>query len=266
MISTLRSAAIWSAVCVLILLWLPLLVVTRIFDRDKVRYRTGRMFRRLGVALTKVNPFWHLHLSGFAIPEVRRPYIVVSNHQSMADIPLISHLPWEMKWVAKRELFALPVVGWMMRLAGDIPLARGDARSGARMLLHAARVLQLRCPVMFFPEGTRSPDGRVGRFTEGAFHLAAREQVPLLPIVVDGSFDCLPKDSWKFGHPAEIRVEVLPPVETTGLKPSDASVLRDRVRGMIIERLAMWRGVAPRELDATVSPDVSHGPPPGAPP
>ena len=210
----LRSVWTWGAVALLILLWLPALALLRLVDRDPVRYRTGRFFRQLGVAMTRVNPSWHLSISGYTVRDPRRPYVVVSNHQSMADIPLISHLPWEMKWVAKIELFRKPIVGWMLRLAGDIPVERTDPRSGARTILEAGRILEQKCSVMLFPEGTRSPDGRVGRFNDGAFHLAIRSCVPVLPLVIEGSRDCLPKKTWKFGPPLTIRLTVLPPVET----------------------------------------------------
>jgi 1-acyl-sn-glycerol-3-phosphate acyltransferase len=254
MFSTLKSAWIWFAVTAVIVLWLPLLSVIRLFDRDPARYRTGRWFRRLGVALTLINPAWRLTLSGATIADPRNPYVVVSNHQSLADIPLISHVPWEMKWVAKEELFRVPFVGWMMKLAGDIPLNRKSARSGARALLQASRYLQKRCSVMFFPEGTRSPDGRVGRFNDGAFHLAIRSGVPILPLAVDGSSQCLPKSSWRFGRRQDIRLHILPPVATEGLTAGDASALRDTVRRQIIGTVAAWRGVAEDVVDSLRSP------------
>lgn len=256
MIATFRSLWIWSAVAVLIVGWLPLLATIRIFDRDPVLYRTGRWFRRLGVAMTKVNPSWKLHIDGEAVPDPRRPFVVVSNHQSMADIPILSNLPWEMKWIAKIELFRFPFVGWMMRLAGDIPVDRNDRRSGARMLLAAHRYLQQRCSVMFFAEGTRSPDGRVGSFNAGAFHLAIKAGVSILPVAVEGSAGCLPKKSWKFGPPLNIRLRVLPPVETTGLTTVHAEELRDRVRNLIIRQVAEWRAVPFADVDALSTPSA----------
>jgi 1-acyl-sn-glycerol-3-phosphate acyltransferase len=146
-----------------------------------------------------------------------------------------------MKWVSKAELFGLPFVGWMMRLAGDIPVDRRNPRSGAKMLLHAARVLHQKCSVMVFPEGTRSTDGRVGPFSDGAFHLAVRAQVPVLPIVVDGSRDCLPKKSWRFSDAHDIRLKVLPPVSTAGMTTDDVEQLRESVRNQIVGQLASWR-------------------------
>lgn len=174
MLSALRSIWIWSATISLIILWVPLLALIKLFDRDPVRYRTGRWFRRLGVSMTKVNPAWRLHISGETISDPRHPYIVVSNHQSHADPPLISHLPWEMKWLAKIELFKMPLVGWLLKLAGDIPVHRGDRRQGIQVLLAAGNYLDQKCSVFFFPEGTRTPDGRVHRFNEGAFRLAIK--------------------------------------------------------------------------------------------
>jgi len=249
MTGTLRSLWVWAAITALILFWVPLLALIRIFDRDPVRYRTGRWFRRLGVAMTKTNRAWRIHIGGEQVADPRFPYVVVSNHQSLADIPIISHLPWEMKWIGKKELFRIPFVGWMMRMAGDIPLDRADRRSGARMLLAANRYLQQKCSVMFFPEGTRSPDGRLWRFNEGAFHLAIKAGVPVLPLAIEGSRDCLPKKNWKFGPPLDITLHVLPPVPTEGLSVSEAPLLCERVRTMILEKLATWRCVETALVD-----------------
>lgn len=260
MLSTLRSLWIWTAVVALILLWLPLLAVIRLFDGDPVRYRTGFWFRRLGRAMTTVNPAWRLHISGETIDNPRRPYVVVSNHQSHADIPIISNLPWEMKWIGKAELFSIPVIGWMMALSGDIPLDRQDRRSGVKMLLAASKVLQQKCSVMFFPEGTRSPDGRVGRFNDGAFHLAIKAGVPVLPVAVEGSYACLPKKSWKYGAPSDIHVRVLPPVETAGLTSSDVEALREKVRQMIIRQVAEFRSVTPTSIDVLTTTVATQTP------
>ena len=250
MLATLRSLWTWGAIITLILVWYPLLLIIRAFDRDPARYRTGRWFRRLGAAMTKVNPAWRIHLEGAYPADPRLPYVVVSNHQSLADIPIISCLPWEMKWAAKSELFRIPFVGWMMRLAGDLPVERQNQMSRARVLVLAREYLQKRCSVVFFPEGTRSRDGRVLRFTDGAFRLAIKAKVPVLPLVIDGTQDALPKHSWKFGAPRDMRLKVLPPVETKDLKPADTEVLRDQVRALIVAQVAAWRGLPPAAVDA----------------
>lgn len=246
----LRSLVIWFIVLTAIAAWVPLVAVVRVFDRHPARLRTGRWFRRLGVAVTRLNPLWKLRVDGIPAGGLRAPCVVVSNHQSLADIPLLSHLPWEMKWVAKRSLFRLPAIGWMMRMAGDIPLQRTDPRSGARSLLNAARYLRQGCPVMFFPEGTRSRDGGVGRFHDGAFRLALRERVNVLPIAIDGSHACLPKHSWQFGAARTIRVRVLPAIEIAGFGPEQTEALRDAARRAIIRQIALWRDADESAVDA----------------
>jgi 1-acyl-sn-glycerol-3-phosphate acyltransferase len=253
MVPILRSAWVWFAVALLIFLWLPLLAIIRAFDSDPVRYRTGRWFRRLGAAMCRVNPQWRITINGAGrITNPRTPYVVVSNHQSHADIPILSNLPWEMKWVAKKELFSIPFVGWMMTLSNDIPVDRSDRRSGAKMLLTAAKVLEQHCSVIFFPEGTRSPDGRVGRFNDGAFHLAIRSGVPILPIAIEGSHSCLPKKSLVFGAPSDVAVTLLPEISTSGLTTADAPALSARVRQSIIDQVAKQRGATPASVDAAI--------------
>jgi 1-acyl-sn-glycerol-3-phosphate acyltransferase len=245
----LRSLITWFTAGILILVWLPLLALSRLFDRDPVLYRTGFLFRKLGKALTQVNPAWRLHISGDIVSDPRRPYVVVSNHQSLADIPLVSNLPWEMKWIAKKELFRLPVVGWMMQLAGDISVDRQSARSGAQALLRAQRYLERKCSVMVFPEGTRTLDGRVRPFADGAFHLAVKAKVHILPLVIEGSRDCIPKNSWKFGKPSDIHLKVLPPVDTSSLTTDNVPALRDKVRMAIMREIAEWRSVPIENVD-----------------
>jgi 1-acyl-sn-glycerol-3-phosphate acyltransferase len=247
---TIRSLWAWTATSALIIGWLPLLAVVRATDRDPARYRTGRWFRRLGGTLTRINPAWVIEVTGEHIANPRNPYVVISNHQSLVDIPILSRLPWEMKWIAKAEIFKLPVLGWMLRLAGDIPVERDSVASRGRALVHARDVLRKKCSVIFFPEGTRSHDGRVMAFSDGPFRLAIKEQVPILPVALDGSQDALPKHNWRFGQPSTVRVRVLPPVPTAGLTTKDVDGLRDQVRGMIMQQLATWQNRPLHEVDA----------------
>jgi 1-acyl-sn-glycerol-3-phosphate acyltransferase len=244
-----RSLVTWFTTAILILSWLPLLAIRRLLDRDPVLYRTGFLFRTLGRALTKANPAWRLHISGETVSNPRRPYVVVSNHQSLADIPLISNLPWEMKWIGKAELFKIPVIGWMMHLSGDISVDRQSARSGARAMLKAQSYLDKKCSIMIFPEGTRTLDGRVRQFTDGAFHLAIRAKAAILPMVIEGSFNCIPKHSWKFGEPSDIRLKILPPIDTSSLSLKDVAACRDSVRRAIMQQIAEWRSVPLEAVD-----------------
>jgi 1-acyl-sn-glycerol-3-phosphate acyltransferase len=213
----------------------------RLTDRDPVRYRTGRAFRTLGYMISKVNPNWKVTIEGAEEIDDRNPYVMVSNHLSNADIPVISNLPWEMKWVAKKELFSIPVLGWMMKLAGDIAVDRSAAGKKVGVFKQCKYYLDRDISVMFFPEGTRSRNGRLNRFAYGAFDLAIREQVPLLPIALDGTQGCLPKQTWVFEENVFVRMKVLDPIPTKGLTKSDTEKLVDQVRSAILKQLAEWR-------------------------
>lgn len=246
--ATIKSLAIWIGVALLILIWLPMLAICRLFDPDP-HYHTGKLFRKLGKAISKINPNWQITISGRTDVDDRAPYVVVCNHLSQADIPLISNLPWEMKWVAKKELFDTPAVGWMMKLAGDISVDRRAPNRKEMTFEQARHYLENRCSVMFFPEGTRSRNGNLNAFTRGAFELAIREQKPVLPMVIDGTQNTLPKRSWKFGIARHIKLKVLDPVSTEGLERNDTRSLTEEVRGRILDQLAEWRDQSPEEID-----------------
>jgi 1-acyl-sn-glycerol-3-phosphate acyltransferase len=205
-----------------------------------LKRRTARAFRRLGPVLAKVNP-WRLHISGTENLDPGKVYVVVSNHQSLADIPLITHLPIDAKWLAKAELFRIPGMGWMLRMAGDVPVARSDRTQSARALLQCARYLRQRCSVVFFPEGTRSRDGELLPFNDGPFQLAIREQVPVLPLVVEGSGSALPRNTWLFSESHDIHLRVLKAVPPDGWTVKQSGSLRDVVRNQIAAELARMR-------------------------
>jgi 1-acyl-sn-glycerol-3-phosphate acyltransferase len=233
----------WLVLVLCIVLWLPLMfvvwLVTAPFDRG--RYTVGLLFRKIAVVEAALNPLWKFRCIGSMPTDPRRPYVVVSNHESFVDILLISHLPWEMKWLSKKELFRLPVMGWLMTLAGDIPLKRGFGPSAIEAMAKCREVLAHRVSVMIFPEGTRSATAEMLPFKDGAFRLAIDAGVAILPLAVHGTATALPKHDWRFGRSTAV-VKVLEPVDTTGLTPTDVPALKEKVRAMI--------GAAREELSA----------------
>jgi 1-acyl-sn-glycerol-3-phosphate acyltransferase len=249
------SIWIWISTATVALLWLPWLflvfLVTAPFDPG--RYVAGRWFRRAAVVAVALNPLWRFRTSGVRIEDPRRPYVAVSNHESIADIFLISHLPWEMKWLSKDSNFRIPVMGWMMRMAGDIRLVRSDRNSRRAALDECRDRLEKKVSVMIFPEGTRSPTGEMLPFKDGAFRLAIETGTPILPLVVAGTRDCMRKGSGIFNR-ADAEVRTLEPIPTRGLGPDDVAQLRDRVAALIAgERDALFR-----ELGLTPSGHGSH--------
>jgi 1-acyl-sn-glycerol-3-phosphate acyltransferase len=232
--TTLWSLWFWLSFGTLVAVWLVLMAVTRLATApwDKARYWTGYLFRKLPVVQGKVNPLWDFNVGGAIPSDPRRPYVVVANHESFVDILLISHLPFEMKWLSKIELFRLPVVGWLLRLADDIPLERGDRGSASEAMAACADRLSKRVSVMIFPEGTRATGDEMLPFKDGAFRLAIETQTPILPIAVHGTRTALQKHSWKLGE-SRARAVVLDPEPVDGLGLGDLDVLKKRVRDRI---------------------------------
>ena len=199
---------------------------------DRGRYYAGRAFRHLAVAQVKLNPLWHFEIDGVLPPNPRNPYVAVSNHESYADIFLISHFPWEMKWLSKKAVFNIPVMGWMMRMANDVPLVRGKRESVINALAECRDRLEKKVSVLIFPEGTRSKTAELLPFKDGAFKLAIQTGVPILPIAVAGTRYCMAKNSFIF-RKANAKARVLPPVPTDGLTDADVAKLREDVRARI---------------------------------
>lgn len=226
----------WFVLGVIVFVWTPTVAVVRLVTMpfDKGAYAAGYLFRKLTVVHQKLTPMWDFRVSGTLPDDMRRPYVVVSNHESFVDILLISHLPTEMKWMSKIEIMRIPFVGWMMRLVRDIPLERGDTKSIVKAMKASRERLDSRVSVMIFPEGTRSESGEMGEFKSGAFRLAIDAQVPILPLAVYGTRDALRKHDWRLGT-ARAEVRVLDPISTEGLTRADLDELRDRVRSVIGE-------------------------------
>ena len=233
------SAWTWLVLITCMVILLPVMILLRLVTApfDPGRYTVGRVFRYIGVIVERLNPLWRLRLSGVHIANPRHPYVVVSNHESFADILLISNLPWEMKWLSKAELFRIPLLGWMMRIAGDVPVRRGFGPSAVEAIEQCRQILRNHVSVMIFPEGTRSATGRMLPFKDGAFRLAVEAGVPVLPLVIAGTGTALPKKGWKMGR-SHAEVRVLEPVPTEGLTLDDVAGLRNRVRKLIEETRA----------------------------
>ena len=231
MIERILSAWGWVVAVSLVLLgffyvgavWL----VTAPFDRG--RYHAGRAFRQLAVSHVALTRLWRFETEGEPPEGPRRPYVVVSNHESYADIVLMSHFPWEMKWLSKHTIFQIPVMGWMMRMALDVPVRRGQRESAVAALNECRDRLARRVSVMIFPEGTRSRTDELLPFKDGAFHLAIQARVPILPVALAGTRDCMAKGSFAFRR-AHARARVLSPIDTDGLTLADVAALRERTR------------------------------------
>lgn len=231
---------------------MPMMATSSMRHRgDPTQREPGRWMRRVGWLTSKLTPLWNFSVVGRGPADIyTKPYVVVANHESTADPFLLSYLPWDMRWVAKEELFKVPLIGLCFRWSGDIPLRRGDGESVREMMNECHRALSAGIPVMIFPEGTRSKSGELLQFRDGAFRLAIEAQVPILPLAVAGTRACRPKGSKWFGD-ATAKVKVLDPIPTKGMTEADVARLRDETRDVIAAALVELR----RELaeNATAS-------------
>ena len=238
------SALIWASFVAIVVLWTPLVLGFRLltfpFDRD--RYFVGRLFHRSAALAARINPFWNFRILDDVHPDGRKPYVVVANHSSFTDVFLLASLPWDMKFLSKKAIFNIPLLGWQMRASGDVPIVRGDRDSTLDAIRQLRERLDRRLSVLFFPEGTRSPDGALGSFREGAFRLAIDAGVDILPLAILGAAGSLPKHSFVF-QPATATLVVLPPEPTAGLVTADAPQLAERVRERIAEAIRANREV-----------------------
>ena len=232
----------WFALGVIVIVWTPIVFLVWITTTpfDKGRYATGYTFRRLCVLHQWLNPLWKFKTSGQLPANKRNPYVMVSNHESFVDMLLLSHLKMEMKYLSKESFLRIPLVGWMMKMSGDVSVLRGDRSSGAAALIVCEKWLKRKMSVMIFPEGTRSFDGEMRGFKDGAFILAIRTQTPMLPVVVHGTRSALRKSDWRMGD-AKAEVRVLEIIETTGMTLNDVPALRERVRDAMIAEIAKMR-------------------------
>jgi 1-acyl-sn-glycerol-3-phosphate acyltransferase len=257
----------WLVLVLCILLWFPMLLLVRLFTWpfDRGAYAAGYLFRRIGPAMATLNPLWRFGYVGKIPPDPRRPYVVVSNHESFADILLISHLPWEMKWLSKAELFRIPIMGWMMWLVGDIPVKRGVGPSAVEAMERCRHALRERVSVMIFPEGTRSRTPDLLPFKDGAFRLAIEAGVPILPLAVSGTRTALPKHDWRFGR-SVAQVQVLDPIETTGLTLTDVPALKARARDLIVQARDVLAKSHESSMEGAFRDPPERGPGPPLPP
>ena len=230
---------IWvGSVLLTILLFLVVFVLTiLLFPFDKKKKITHAQCFWWSDAIIGLNPYWSLKVSGLENIDHNKTYVIIANHQSMADIVVLYQTKMQFKWVAKASLFKVPFIGWCLGLIKHIKLERGDFSSIKEIYHQASRWLQKDMSVLFFPEGTRSSSNKMGEFQNGAFKFAIKEKKPILPICLKGTHAAIPKGSWIFKAKVKAQVTVLAPVSTDGYGPGDFVLLRDTVRSKIQEAL-----------------------------
>jgi 1-acyl-sn-glycerol-3-phosphate acyltransferase len=186
---------------------------------------------------TWLNPAWAIAIFGRERIRPGATYVMVANHQSLLDILVLFRLFVHFKWVSKIELFKIPCIGWNMSLNRYVKLRRGDPESIAQMMQTCEERLAEGSSIMMFPEGTRSADGHLKPFKHGAFTLAQRAGVPLLPIVIEGTANALPKRGFVLQGRHPIRVRVLPEIPHADFAREPIEVVTERVHALFAAEL-----------------------------
>lgn len=233
------SLVFWVFLVISSILLFPVAAViwaaTVLFDRKLVVLHRFTCF--WGSLYTWANPAWRVQIEGREKIRPDAAYVMVANHQSLLDILVLFRLFVHFKWVSKVENFRVPCIGWNMWLNRYIRLRRGDRASIAEMMDACERTLAEGSSVMMFPEGTRSSDGRLRAFKPGAFALAQRTGAPLLPIVVQGTANALPKRGFVLRGRHAIRVRVLDEIPHRSFAHKPIAVVLQEVRDRIAAEL-----------------------------
>lgn len=193
----------------------------------------GGTWGRLVASLTPVR----VVVEGAEHAQGDRSYVVASNHQSIYDILVIyGWLRLDLKWVMKQELRKMPAIGIGCEKAGHIFVERRNPKQAAAAITAALHRLGDGIGILFFPEGTRSPDGRLLSFKKGAFRTAIEQQIPLLPITLVGTRDIIPARTLRL-FPGTVRMVIHPPIETIGMTLEQIDELLQRTRQVIASAL-----------------------------
>lgn len=222
-----RSALLWISVVISTTGLSMLAFITFPFDPNgNIIHHYARWWAKIALLVSGVR----VKVTGLEFLNKGVPFIYMANHQGSYDIfALLSCLPVQFRWIAKKELFAIPILGWAMRTANYISIDRSGRKKALASIEEAARKIKGGVSVVIFPEGTRSPDGTIQPFKRGGFTLALKSGVPIIPITINGSRDIMPKESLKV-QPGEIRVTIDRAIETALYALSNRNALMEKVR------------------------------------
>jgi len=163
-------------------------------------------------SIMRLTPGWKINVEGKEnLPKFGEACVIVANHESATDILAMYYLGVQFRWLAKREIFKLPLIGNSMKWAGYVPIDRNDTDSHRKALRTSAEWLENGTPMFFFPEGTRSKTGKVKKFKRGAFKLASDCSASVLPVCIKGAGKLLQKGTM-IPRPATVYVKVLPKI------------------------------------------------------
>ena len=225
-----KAIFVWFCIGVSGLVISLLCLATYPFDRQgRVIHRLAGFWGRVALLACGVT----VRVEGLEHVTGEGPYVFMSNHQGSFDIfSLMAHLPFQFKWLAKKEIFSIPILGWAMAAAGYISIDREGTRETVEAMNKAARKIHDGMSVVIFPEGSRSRDGSIQPFKNGGFSLAIKAKAPVVPMAISGSREVMPLERLAAAS-GEIRIRIDPPIATETYSVKDREMLKEKVREAI---------------------------------
>ena len=217
-----------------ILYFIALIILILTYPFDKKRTVLHKFSIVWAMLYFWVSPGWKIRYSGKENCKHGKTYVVVSNHQSMLDITIMYKIPTVFRWVSKREVLKIPFIGWLLALHGDVLIKRGNASSAKAMLKDCKSWLEKKVSIAIFPEGTRSKDGQVHDFKEGAFLLAKLNKVAILPVVLNGTFEATKSSALPVRQKFDIHI--LPEISEEEVAATSIKDMTKRVQDIIAKK------------------------------
>ena len=225
-------------------------VIAGLAGADRLAHGCARTWAWLILATTGVN----VSVRGLERVPRGQPFLFISNHQSFYDIPTIFwYMPFDLRIIAKESLGTFPFIGWHLRRTGHVLVRRDNP--GPQVFKQLGQLTRQHRSLIVFPEGTRSSDGRVGRFRTGIFRLAIESGYAIVPVAVRGTRHVMPKNALTTG-PGWVTLEMFDPIPTADLPLEDARRLADRVQA-IVEAGVAAAGTSPVTQDSPGAPGAA---------
>jgi 1-acyl-sn-glycerol-3-phosphate acyltransferase len=242
--NVIKSVWVWLSSVVFIMLAFPVAVFLWLLSLlfDDRRLMNNRWMVIQGIVLTKMSPFWKVITEGREKIDKDQAYVIIPNHQSLLDIVFFNMLRHRLRWVSKVEVFKVPLVGSEMRMVKYIELMRGNKSSVIKMMEECVKSLKDGISIVIFPEGTRSLTGAIGRFKTGAFQIAIKTDKPLLPVLIDGTGEIMPKKGGIiFRNRKVVRIRVLDPIFPGQFGTGNPEELAARVQSLMVAAMEELR-------------------------
>ena len=194
-------------------------------------HKVGRIWAKCILGASKIK----VTIKGYSNLKPGRSYIYMPNHVSNVDIPVLqAHLPVQFRWLAKAELYKIPIFGHAMKSAGYISIDRSDRKSAINSLNQAAKLIRNGVSVIIFPEGTRSRTHDIQPFKKGGFVLAVDSGVSIVPIIIHGTANIMPREKISI-KPGKVTLEITKPITSSNYTRKTKDDLMEKVRNIIRE-------------------------------